>query len=196
MVKFIELVLTVLQYQAEGLLEIADVFLSTPEETRRYFHRIPTHERRWFKTNWAEAYRSRQQFHLTLNYLKRQGLVVRKGDKRKSRWFLTKQGEKRAKTYRERRADSYSSVSTNFAHVYGDGVTVVAFDIPEKERRKRDWIRMCLAEMGFQKLQKSVWVARGKVDEDFFRALRERDLLGKVHIFAVTKRGTIYPETN
>lgn len=193
MAKFVELLLSALQFQAEGLLEIGDIVLSTPAETRRWLHHIPTYERRWFKTNWAEAYRGRQQFYRTLNYLKRQGLVVKKGVKRHALWVITKRGKERIQYYKRSRLDLFSASRITFAPPRGGGVTIVAFDIPEKERRKRDWLRMCLAEMDFEKLQKSVWVGKGAVDENFIHALRERDLSSSVHIFAVTQRGTINP---
>jgi len=191
MAKFVELVLSALQFQAEGFLEIADILVSTPAETRRWFHNIPTYERRWFKTNWAETYRSRQQFYRILNYLKRQGLAAKRETKRGARWIPTKQGKERIRYYKKVRLDPFSTSAAIFRQAAGGGVTIVAFDIPEKERRKRDWVRTCLAEMGFKKLQKSVWVAKGAVDENFVHALRDRNLLNNVHIFAVTRHGTI-----
>lgn len=191
MAKFVELMLTALQFQAEGLLEIADLFFASPERIRKEFYRIPTYERRWFSTNWAEAYRDRQHFYKRLHYLKRQGLVVKRGVKGASQWMLTKHGRDRLRGYRQSRADPFSSSHVAFPKVRGAGITIVSFDIPERERRKRDWIRRCLVEMDFAMLQKSVWAARGGVHEDFTHALRERKLLDAVHIFAVTRQGTI-----
>ena len=189
MAKFVELVLTALQFQTEGLLEIADLFM-TPGGVRKlpYF---PVYERQWFKTNWADAYRDRQQFYRTLHYLKKQKLVIKKKGKTKSHWVLTPHGREKIQQYRKSRLDPFSAAQTIFVKPQGGGVTIVAYDVPERERRKRDWIRMCLAEMACEKIQKSVWVARGALDQDFIQALRERNLLGRVHIFAVTKQGTI-----
>ena len=193
MAKFVELLLTALQYQTEGMLTMVDFVLTSldPAEARRRFHHIPTEERIWFKKNWADMYRDHQQFYATLYQLQKQGLVVRTGPRRRSRWFLTKLGKKRVKNYRKRRQDKFSLSLADFAKPHGGGLAVVAFDIPEKERGKRDWIRACLVSMGFEKLQKSVWIARGKIPDDFVHALRDRDLLGNVHIFSVTKQGTI-----
>ena len=190
MAKFVELMLTALQFQAEGLLEIGDILFSTPAQTRRWFHRIPTYERQWFRVNWAEKYRDRQQFHRTLQYLKRQGLVER-GTKRKMRWTLTKNGSRRLKKYQQSRTDPFSHADVNFEKSKGGGITIATFDIPEKERRKRDWLRECLIEMDFTMLQKSVWMTKGAVSEDFIHALRDRTLLDYVHIFAVTRQGTV-----
>jgi DNA-binding transcriptional regulator PaaX len=182
--------LTALQFQAEGLLEIADILFVTPVEARRRFGRIPTERRQWFKKNWAELYRDRQQFQRTLQYLKRQGLVARKGEISGS-WTITRPGLERLKRYETVRGNPFSKTYTTFLKPYGNGITIVAYDIPERERRRRDWIRLCLVEMGCEMIQKSVWVARGTIDENFIRALHERDLLGDVHVFAVTKQGTI-----
>ena len=191
MAKFVELMLTVLQFQAEGLFEIGDILFSTPAETRRWFHRIPTYQRQWFKTSWAERYRDRQQFHRTLQYLKRQGLVVKRNTEGSVRWALTKRGSGRLQQYRQSRTDPFSRSHINFEKPKGGGITIVTFDIPEKERRKRDWLRVCLAEMGFTMLQKSVWMAKGAAMEDFIHALRNRELLDYVYIFMVTRQGTV-----
>ena len=191
MAKLVELVLAALQFQAEGLLTIADVFFAPPERVRKEFYRIPTHERHWFTTDWVEIYRNRQQFHRTLQYMKKQGLVMKKETRKSTAWTLTKQGRDTLLAYRRLRADPFSSRHIAFPRPQGGGLTIVAFDIPEKERRKRDWVRRCLVEMEFKPLQKSVWVAHGGVHEDFVHALRERKLLGAVHIFAVTRHGTI-----
>lgn len=191
MAKFIELVLTALQYQAKGLLEMGDILFATQEETRRYIHRIPTYERQWFKTNWAETYRDRQQFYRTLNHLKSQGLVVKIKAERGQQWSLTKFGREKIQKYRKFRSNPFSSTSVRFKQPTGEGLTIVVFDIPEKERKKREWIRMCLVAMEFKNLQKSVWITKGKVHEDFFHALRERKMLKYVHIFVATKEGTL-----
>ncbi len=194
MAKFTELMLTALQYQAEGALTMLDFLLSAtdPAEMRRRLHCPGRYERTWFSKSWAEMYRDRQQFYNTLNYLKNQGLVVKRNVKKKTRWILTPEGAEKAARYRKSRNDPLSFRSIDFSPPSGLGITIVAFDIPERERRKRDWIRACLVAMGFDKLQKSVWVTRGTVDEDFMHALRERDLLHNVHIFSVTKQGTIH----
>ncbi|MFY9462606.1 MAG: hypothetical protein WAP52_00260 [Candidatus Sungiibacteriota bacterium] len=191
MAKFVELILGVLQFQAEGLLEIGDILFALPVRIQKGFYRIPTHERQWFSASWAELYRDRQQFYKRLHYLKRQGLVVKRDAKGEKRWILTQRGAKRLREYRQLRADPFSSVNTNFSAPKGGGITIVAFDIPETERRKRGWLRISLVEMGFEPLQKSVWMAAGGVSEDFLHALRERRLLDAVHIFAVTQHGTI-----
>ncbi|MBI2053257.1 MAG: hypothetical protein HYT41_00720 [Candidatus Sungbacteria bacterium] len=105
--------------------------------------------------------------------------------------MLTRIGKERNRQCGVRRRDPFSSEKIIFAKPAGSGITLVAYDIPEKDRRKRNWLRMCLVEMGCEKIQKSVWVAKGSIDEGFVHALRERRLLGNVHVLAVTREGTI-----
>ena len=191
MAKFVELMLAALQFQAEGLLEIGDILFAMPARVQKGTNRIPAYRRQWFRTNWAAAYRDKKQFYDRLHYMKKQGLVIKRGVAGTSRWALTKQGKDHLRAYRKSRADPFSSSHIRFPAPQGGGMTIISFDIPEKERRKRDWIRRCLVEMDFEPLQKSVWVAQGGAHEDFIHALRERKLLHAVHIFAVTKQGTI-----
>lgn len=44
---------------------------------------------------------------------------------------------------------------------------VVIFDIKEKERKQRDWLRDKLKEIGFGMIQESVWISPYDIGEDF-----------------------------
>ena len=89
-----------------------------------------------------------------------------------------------------RQADPFSSAHTYYSGMRKPGIMIVTFDVPEKEKRKREWLRECLRLLGFKKLHKSVWMGKEILPEDFIHALRERDMIGYVHILAVDKRGT------
>lgn len=191
MANFVELVLTALQFQTEGLLEIGNILFVMPAKVRRGLSCLPIDKRRWFEKNWADRYRDRRQFHRTLQYLKRQGLIAKKIKARGSGWTLTQRGIERAQRYQIIRGNPFSKANAGFTKPHGNGITIVAYDIPERERRKRDWVRLCLMEMGCEMIQKSVWVAKGMIDEDFMHALRDRNLMAYVHIFSVTQQGTI-----
>ncbi|TSD04735.1 MAG: hypothetical protein Greene071436_72 [Parcubacteria group bacterium Greene0714_36] len=119
--------------------------------------------------------------------MKKQGLVTKKETRQSTAWTLKKLGKHTLSAYHRLRTDPFSSRHIAFPKPKGGGLTIVSFDISEKERRKRDWIRRCLVEMDFKMLQKSVWAAHGGVHEDFIHALRERKLLDAVHIFSVTR---------
>ncbi len=55
-----------------------------------------------------------------------------------------------------------------------DGLsTIVIFDIPEEQKRARDFLRRFLKQNDFTQLQKSVFMGRFKLHEDFKLLLRE-----------------------
>ena len=76
-----------------------------------------------------------------------------------------------------------------------DGITrLVIFDIPEKERRKRNILRVELVTYDFKMLQKSVWIGATPLPEDFIHKLDKLNLKNKVHIFSVQEYGTLIKE--
>ncbi|MEX0748735.1 MAG: CRISPR-associated endonuclease Cas2 [Candidatus Saccharimonadales bacterium] len=60
---------------------------------------------------------------------------------------------------------------------------VVAFDIPETDRHKRRFIRTLLRELGFEQVQKSVWVSRYRYGQYLKQECRASDLEKYVRIF-------------
>lgn len=190
---FVEKILSVLQSGAEETVDLLGaMFTDLPTSHRRLRRGAYTaYPPRSFKTNWAEAYRKRQKFYTMLNYLKREGLVQKRKRKTATVWNITEDGKNRLRALREKKDDTFTMRYTHFAKVRGTGFTIVVFDIPEQERRKRTWVRVSLREMNFSLLQKSVWFGKGSIDKDFIHALRERKLLDFVHIFSVNKRGTL-----
>ena len=72
-----------------------------------------------------------------------------------------------------------------------DKVVVVIFDIPEKDKRKRDWFRRVLGNMGFSLLQKSVWVGKRAISEELLRDLGAFSLLSRIHFFVIDQEGAV-----
>ncbi len=73
-----------------------------------------------------------------------------------------------------------------------DGVErLVIFDIPEKERRKRDAIRLELAAAGYRQLQKSVWHGNKPLPEDFLELVDALELRSRLRVFSVREKGTL-----
>jgi len=187
----IEKILEVLQHGAEASVGILDVFLSDYAESRRKLARGIKYGPRHFKTDWAEVFRDRQRFYSLLNYLKQQGLIEGKKEEGKSLWKITKQGLAKLKLLKER--NRYSKEGAVYAERGDDSsLKIIAYDIPVGEgEKKRGWLRWALKNLGFTMLQKSVWMGKRKVPEEFLRDLHERRLLPHVQIFEVAKRGTL-----
>lgn len=70
-------------------------------------------------------------------------------------------------------------------------VIFVAFDIPEKMKRQRAWLRGVLTYLGFFMLQKSIWYGSVKIPTDFINDLKDLSLVEFIEIFSVDKTGTI-----
>ncbi|MBI2635441.1 MAG: CRISPR-associated endonuclease Cas2, partial [Parcubacteria group bacterium] len=70
---------------------------------------------------------------------------------------------------------------------------VVIFDIPEKQKHKREWLRGQLQDLGFKMIQKSVWMGKRKFPKEFLEDIRDLKLLAYVEIFSVTKTGSMRP---
>lgn len=171
-------------------LAMIDAMLCDRSTSYRKLRRLRDYGPPSFRTDWADAYRRRRAFSCMLQYLKKEGFVERQKEGRNSYWHITVQGKKKLSGLKKS-ALNLSTANLSFEKPQGKGITVFAFDIPERERKKRDWLRQCLIAMEFRCLQKSVWVSRGALSEKFMYALREREMLSYIHIFSITKRGTI-----
>lgn len=120
----------------------------------------------------------RRTFSTLLSRLQSEGLVARSGARKKSRWRLTRRGTE----YLQPRAPKAED----------DGVQrIVVFDVPERERKKRDALRLELVAAGFTQLQKSVWCGRRPLPRDFAELVDALRLRPHVHIFSVRSAGTL-----
>ncbi len=124
---------------------------------------------------------SKQTFSNTLNRLKQQGLVKNTGGGRYSFWLLTYKGQNKLKSYNH-----------NIVPAKTDGIPrLVMYDIPEKYRRKRDWLRSELATCAYRQLQRSVWLGYSPLPQAFIESLQDTGLRNSVHIVSIHKTGTI-----
>lgn len=125
-----------------------------------------------------------QKFYSVLNRLKRQGFIKKKESKQGSLWNITKRGLERLGFYKRKKDFKYDRAKDN-------KVKIIIFDIPERERWKRAWLREALTMLEFSMLQKSVWVGKSKIPEQFLADLRDMRILHFIHILEVSASGTI-----
>lgn len=190
MSKVIEKILEILQMQAENAVDLFNTMTTDRSTSYRKARHSLLHGPPEFKNDWADWYRRRQAFHSLLNKLKREGLIKKEENKRNSPWSITGLGFKKLSLLKKKGKDT-ELVRKKYKHQRGNNVVIIAFDIPEKERKKRDWLRTALFSLGFKKLQRSVWAGRAGIPNDFFNDLKKYNMLVYVHIFAVTKRGSL-----
>ena len=85
-------------------------------------------------------------------------------------WVITKRGIKKLEGYRKSRRHRGGIPIPIYKKEGGFGLVIVAFDIPERERKKRAWIREVLAGLGLEILQKSVWVGTKRIPQELLVA--------------------------
>lgn len=122
---------------------------------------------------------SKPTFSVILNRLKKQGLVVRVGGKRYAVWRVTAKGKSKVNHHRMEPAQR-------------DGIPrLVVYDIPELERKKRDWLRYALIACGYEQLQRSVWLGYCPLPEEFIQFVKDMSIRKSVHIVSIHKTGTL-----
>jgi hypothetical protein len=124
-----------------------------------------------------EKKKQRRTFSQFINYLKKRGLIKIKNLEGKKGILLTSKGKERALKVKfkcikkEKRED-------------GKWIMVI-FDIPEKKRKIRDLFRKNLQALGYQKLQKSIWVCPYEVFKETEELVRDYSIDHYVRIFLI-----------
>ena len=140
-----------------------------------------------------EQLRSRLRYYRTITDLVHDGLVERHGRGGTATVRLTARGlrERQARAKRPHVPDprAYPPESERTA------ITIVSYDIPERERWKRRWVREVLVRNGYRKLHQSVWLGTKPLPERFLRDARALRVLHHLEIFEVGKEGTLKDRT-
>ncbi len=131
--------------------------------------------------------KNRRKMYSLLYQLKKQGFIAKNVNDGKTFWDITVNGEK----HLEKLMDKFSLPRKNYKKEKNDGLTIVVFDIPEKDRHKRNWLRQALTLLEFNLLQKSVWIGKNKIPKTFLNDLADLNIIDNVHIFGVAKTGTV-----
>ncbi|OGI66267.1 hypothetical protein A3A95_01970 [Candidatus Nomurabacteria bacterium RIFCSPLOWO2_01_FULL_39_18] len=71
------------------------------------------------------------------------------------------------------------------------GLVIISFDIPEKLRRKRNWLREVVKNLQFGMVHKSVWIGKVKIPHEFILDLELLKIIEFVEIFEIGKTGTL-----
>lgn len=125
--------------------------------------------------------KERHSFDSLLSNLKRDGLIEKEGKK----WSITKHGRDRLKSYDSKYPD------LRYAQEGSDNLMIVMFDIPERERGKRAWLRSALTNMGFKMVQQSVWAGKKKVSKRFLKDINKLQIAQYIDILTVTRSGSL-----
>ncbi|MDO8664139.1 MAG: hypothetical protein Q7K44_01100 [Candidatus Liptonbacteria bacterium] len=111
---------------------------------------------------------------VTLSRLKRKGYVENK----KGIWQITKAGrEHLLKKVSFFPPHSRRIVKAEFKNI------IISFDIPETHKKKRNWLRIELLCLGFEMLQRSVWLGPAPLPKEFIDSLHKLQILPYIKFF-------------
>ena len=178
-------ILGTLESAASVTGELLGVFLCDYQESYRRARGI-AYGRMHDKKSPAELKKERdKKFYNLMHRLRKDCLITKK----KSSWAITKKGKQKLDGLKERK--EVFIPKKKYLIKEGRELNIIIFDIPEEQRRKRDWLRETLIQLGFSKLQQSVWISKNKLPEELLKDLRTFRMLEYVEIFSITKTGTI-----
>lgn len=120
----------------------------------------------------------------TLSRMKKDGLLRNK----KRGWSITLEGEELL----DRKNSDIKKFFPNQETFKQDQEKrlIVIFDIPEKKKRYREWLRSELVGFGFELVQKSVWLGP-VLPREFVEYLSEIELLIYIKFFRATEKDLI-----
>jgi DNA-binding transcriptional regulator PaaX len=107
--------------------------------------------------------------------LKKAGFVAKKGRE----FYLTKKGKELARCISGRKNIIEKKWDRKFR--------VVVFDIPEKKRKTRDWLRQELMLLNYKKLQESVFAGKFPLPEDLIKNIKSHEIGNCVNYMLVEK---------
>jgi len=135
----------------------------------------------------------RERYRRFFYKLKQDGLIQEKEINDKHMIFLTKKGREKYKKISSKK-EEYGLSLRQYKKILNKRNIIVVFDIPEYQKSKRSWLRGVLKNLDFSLVQKSVWIGRNKIPEDFLEDLRRLELVSYVQIFEVVKLGSLKQE--
>jgi DNA-binding transcriptional regulator PaaX len=183
----IELILQSLKELGEATSDVffTDYYSSYRNMYRRLYGKEYRIENR---KNRKQFEQDRHKFYNLLIYLSKQGFVGKKElSNKKTSWFLTKTGLVKLGKLQIKKSCAGFKITNNEKDFW----KIITFDVPEKEKFKRSWLRSQLIILNFKMLQKSVWIGDSKLPEKFLEDLKNLGLFRCIHIFGVSKNGTL-----
>lgn len=138
----------------------------------------------------AEERRERDRIYKLLFKLKRDGLIAEitnKDGRRAAK--LTASGKRKLEELKKQRSAALPSLDYN--KEAGNRFVIVAFDVPEYERKKRNWLRGALGAIGLKMIQQSVWIGKAKIPPPFIEDICRLKMTDYVEILEVTKTGSL-----
>ncbi len=129
-----------------------------------------------------------KRFNAMLSKLKKDDLIEKSKNKSKIIIKITEKGKKKINDIKKKNS---IFPNNNYKTAKNNNFILFMFDIPEKERNKRKWIRSVLTRMEFKLIQKSVWLGKTKIPKEFLNDLRKLGIIQFIEILEITKTGSL-----
>jgi len=123
-----------------------------------------------------------QTLRTTLSRLKKQGLIKNEN----KIWEITKKGIDHLK-----KDAGFRKICRPQSSAHSLKNMIIIFDIPELHRKKRDWLRIELINLGFSMLQKSVWFGPSPLPKEFVKYVNEINVLPYMKFFKAQEKDLV-----
>ena len=191
-----DMLLAVLARLAEGIGEAAELFMvfaeagygASPARIAYVMRQNRVEEARAMRASQEER-RVTRRYQLLLSVLKRDQLVEERPGKLGRAFIITRKGIKKLAALRERKNNRLPPVAYHAEK--SSAITIVTFDVPERERQKRAWLRAVLKHLEFTMVQKSVWMGKARIPRTLLDDIRRLRLAEFVEVFQITKTGSL-----
>ncbi len=150
-------------------------------------HELSKIERERIK--YEEERKLKQKYYNLLYKLREDGLIKVEVKNKSKLFFLTANGKRKLDKLKIKIGDRLPSPA-GYNGEKGN-LAIVVFDIPERQRNKRGWIREVLKNIGLKMIQKSVWIGRVKIPEEFLKDIHRLKIIDFVEIFEISKTGSL-----
>ncbi len=181
----------VLRLLKEGVITTTDLFVNIALEPFRHSYKgsgaplrgVIFSTREIIETI-KEERKEKQRFYNLLLSLKRDGLISLDSSSKKGTWILSKKGINELEELEKESKQRYPKDTSK-------EVIVISYDIPEKYRLHRDWLRGILKFLDFKLLHQSVWIGKTKIPETLLSDIRDREITPFIQIFTISKEGSL-----
>ncbi len=143
-----------------------------------------------------QATEDKQKFYNLMYRLSEQGLVKKEKRGIKTMLSITQKGKEKFRDFKKYfTAGKYEQhpvmPSTHHPKTKSASSIIISFDIPEKEKYKRAWLRSALRNLDYTILHESVWIGSNTLPKELLDECRHLNMTKYIHIFSVLKKGTI-----
>lgn len=157
-----------MSYNSPSIMDLLIATLGSARNTRRFHSIIREREFKRYK---------KESVQVALSRLHKKGYL----NNSTNGWSLTKKGKKYSKNTRllDYIVSPFSEDSPS--------TMIISFDIPERDRNMRHWLRNQIKIFGYKMLQQSLWIGPSPLPQLFLKRLEDLSIKKNVKTFKITK---------